>query len=332
MDKPINRRNYEIDFVKGILVVGMVLYHSLDYFQFGSSMIKYVQFITGSFIFTSGFLVSAIHMKKYDVQTSGISRRLYMRGFKLLVLFILLNAVLYFLGWQTNWKNGVEVESISDAIYIIFVSGTYKMVAFDILVPIAYSLFLAGGLICVFRERTWLYMVLAAVAILYCSLMFYGNQEAYNLRYMTIGICGFALGFIDSEKLLSLSQYSLWIFGFFLIYLIGLHKINMFYPQYVVITIFNILVIYIAGVRISSSNLIVRTIYLLGEYSLLSYLTQIAILQVLVRSFLAYTYNPSIVFLIFIITNALMVLCVALVSRFRTGSKTVDRLYRIVFA
>ncbi|MCK9417954.1 MAG: hypothetical protein M0R70_01085 [Nitrospirae bacterium] len=331
MDKPKTRRNHEIDFVKGVLVVGMVIYHSLDYFYATSGIIKYVRFISGAFILMSGFLISAIYIKKYSVQTSEISKRLYVRGFKLLILFILLNAVLYFIGWQSIRKKGIDIGSINDTLYIIFVSGTHKIVAFDILVPIAYTLNFVGLLIFLFKERVRLHVIFTGMALLYCSLMLYGNQEGYNLRYMVIGICGFALGFVDMKKLRDISRYSVWIFVLFLIYLIGLQKISLFYPQYVLITIFNLLVIFTAGTRLSPDNLIVRKIDLLGEYSLLSYLVQIAILQVLVRLFRLDSFNAFRVLIIVIITNALMMLCVEIVRRLRTGSKSIDRLYRIVF-
>lgn len=332
MDKPITRRNNEIDFVKGVLVVGMVIYHSLDYFYFGASMIKYVRFITGAFIFISGFLVSHIYMKKYNMQVNRICSRLFVRGFKLLILFILLNAVLYFFVWEGHGKRGTEMSINYETVKIIFISGTYKIAAFDILIPIGYVLILFGSLILLFRDRIWLYIFLSISLFLYCSVMYYGNQEAYNLRYISIGFFGFSLGFIDENRLLSLSKYATVIVSFFLIYLLGLNWMNQNYPQYVALTILNLMVIYLLGSKLSSRNIIVRKINLIGQYSLFSYLTQIAFLQLLSRAFSSYQYNAYMVVLSFLMTNMVILFCVVLVNHYRKESITLDKLYKYVFA
>ena len=51
-----------------MLVLFMVLYHWLNYFvtPFGD-MYKYLRFLTPSFIFITGFLISNVYLERYDI-------------------------------------------------------------------------------------------------------------------------------------------------------------------------------------------------------------------------------------------------------------------------
>src|ERR1700751_836902 len=81
-----------LDFTKGALVLIMVLYHWINYFigpQWG--YYQYLRFLTPSFIFITGFMISNVYLSKYDATDRRLSTRLFTRGFKLLVLFLFLN-------------------------------------------------------------------------------------------------------------------------------------------------------------------------------------------------------------------------------------------------
>ena len=50
-------RNAPLDFVKGLLVIAMVVYHEMNYFSTaGPEGFGHVRFVTGSFIFISGYI------------------------------------------------------------------------------------------------------------------------------------------------------------------------------------------------------------------------------------------------------------------------------------
>ena len=54
-------RDSGLDFLKGFLVLVMVVHHSLEYFLGPRyPVIKYFDFVTGAFVFVAGFIVSSI--------------------------------------------------------------------------------------------------------------------------------------------------------------------------------------------------------------------------------------------------------------------------------
>src|SRR6184192_3526731 len=56
-------RNSALDFTKGMLVLLMVLYHWLNYFVASEGdFYRYLRFVTPSFIFITGFLISNVYL------------------------------------------------------------------------------------------------------------------------------------------------------------------------------------------------------------------------------------------------------------------------------
>src|SRR5437016_3915874 len=79
------QRNPALDFTKGALVLFMVLYHWLEYFvSTTGDFYRYIRFVTPSFIFITGFLISNIYLSKYEISDPRLPRRLLQRGLKLL--------------------------------------------------------------------------------------------------------------------------------------------------------------------------------------------------------------------------------------------------------
>lgn len=68
MDINNSDRDVSLDFVKGILVIVMVIYHVMNYFSTaGPDSFGYVRFVTGSFIFVSGYIISTFYERKYRI-------------------------------------------------------------------------------------------------------------------------------------------------------------------------------------------------------------------------------------------------------------------------
>src|SRR5467141_3434231 len=81
-----------LDFTKGALVLFMVLYHWLNYFVAPEGdMYRYLRFLTPSFIFITGFLISNVYLSRYQVADRHVPARLVQRGLKLLAVFVCLN-------------------------------------------------------------------------------------------------------------------------------------------------------------------------------------------------------------------------------------------------
>src|SRR5262249_6188838 len=118
------------------------------------SFYKYLRFLTPSFIFISGFLVSHVYLARAKTDRVRVSRRLAERGFKILGIFVFLNLVRTFL--IPDVRRGImpsEAWSLRN-LAAIYLTGNVsaaggKAAAFYILVPISYLLLLSAGLVLV---------------------------------------------------------------------------------------------------------------------------------------------------------------------------------------
>src|SRR5215472_5576139 len=78
-----------LDFTKGTLVLLMVLYHWLNYFtNLPWKYYDYLRFLTPSFIFITGFIISHVYLSKYAASDTRLSKRLFTRGLKLIAVFL----------------------------------------------------------------------------------------------------------------------------------------------------------------------------------------------------------------------------------------------------
>jgi peptidoglycan/LPS O-acetylase OafA/YrhL len=133
-----------LDFTRGALVLIMVLYHWINYFVGPDwPYYPYLRFLTPSFIFIAGFMISSVYLSKYDAVDPRLPKRLVTRGLKLLTIFILLNVARIFIvpALSTGELAGGLVNPRN--IFIVFVSGTLpatgpKLVSFD---PCSHQLF-----------------------------------------------------------------------------------------------------------------------------------------------------------------------------------------------
>src|SRR5437899_4021329 len=143
-----------LDFTKGALVLFMVLYHWLNYF-FGpqGQYYDYLRFLTPSFIFITGFMISQIQLRRYEHSGRSLAKRLFVRGLKLLAVFLVLNAFVYAALSRVQVPYSLWGKSLRSLSWAAFVAGTsrapdgQKSVIFTILVPIAYLLIVSAGLV-----------------------------------------------------------------------------------------------------------------------------------------------------------------------------------------
>ena len=99
----MNDRDLSLDFVKGFLVICMVIYHTISYFTTaGYDGIKYLRFVTGSFIFISGYIVAVFYRRKFELDNKTTFKRLVIRGLKLLLIFTFLNIIINLSGIKSH--------------------------------------------------------------------------------------------------------------------------------------------------------------------------------------------------------------------------------------
>src|SRR5690349_11506791 len=141
-----------LDFTKGALVLIMVLYHWINYF-YGPSDNRYLRFLTPSFIFITGFLISNVYFSRYGISAPHLPKRLLQRGLKVLAVFALLNlgrnllvqGALLGQTLTTSWSSSDFIDA-----YLTGSSagnGQTKTVAFFVLVPISYLLIFSAILV-----------------------------------------------------------------------------------------------------------------------------------------------------------------------------------------
>jgi peptidoglycan/LPS O-acetylase OafA/YrhL len=327
-----------LDFTKGALVLLMVLYHWINYFvgpQWG--YYQYLRFLTPLFIFISGFMISHVYLSKYAVSDVRLSKRLFERGAKLLTVFIILNLtrimVVPALGTGTVAKNLPDRWSL----FAIFVSGNLpisstKLVSFSILVPISYLLCISGALM--YPMRYFKYTFHSVCIFLFLSVLTLGllGMRSFNLEYVDIGMMGIVIGFRRIETIKSLVRHPFAIAFGYLCYLIAITIWNVPFPLLVVGVALSVMAIYFAGEKSDETGAVSRRVLVLGKYSLLGYISQIGILQVLSAGFHRLSLGASTYPISFAAAFALTIASVELVDYARARSTSVDRLYKVVFA
>ena len=279
-----------LDFTKGALVLLMVLYHWLNYFiATEGGFYRYLRFVTPSFIFITGFLISNMYLSKYKVSDWQLAKRLIRRGLKLLVIFIALNVVISFLVRESySGKILFDPLSIGNTIAIYItgnanVPGIGKAAAFHILVPISYLMLLSGGLFIVCRFYKYIFHVICVVFLLCILILDLNGFESVNLDLLTMGLLGVIIGYVPIERINNVVRHPYALAGAYVCYISVITVWNVLYPLQIVGVCLTLMVIYLLGSKNGEPGRVRRHIVLLGKYSLFGYLTQIAVLQFIYR-------------------------------------------------
>jgi peptidoglycan/LPS O-acetylase OafA/YrhL len=327
------------DFTKGTLVLFMVVWHWLNYF-YGTqgNIYKYLRFLTPSFIFITGFLISYVHFSKYGVGSSTLSKRLFLRGVKLLGVFVALNLLVSFLVPESFLKDLVSGRSIGADLDAIFFTarlsgdGMGKVAAFGILVPISYVLMLAALLSLACRFFKYTFQVVCAALIFGMAVAGLKGIQSANLELVTVGLLGIVFGYVREDQLQKLVSRPWAILTIYLFYLVAITIWEVSIYVQMVGAVLTTALIYLVGVQTERPSRLRDQILLLGRYSLFGYISQIAILQLLHTSLRHFDSSYAILGASFVAAVALTMLSVVIVDRWRAKSKAIDGIYRAVFA
>jgi len=318
-----------LDFTKGALVLIMVLYHWMNYFVMADgSVYKYLRFLTPSFIFITGFLISQVYLSKYQASRSHVPGRLLVRGFKLLAIVLCLNLVLstvHLDGLRTRMGNW----SLGDTLAAYFTG--MAPVAFSVLVPIAYLLILSAGLLLISLRYKDIFHFACAVFVGCALLLELKGFRAGYLQVFSIGMLGISVGYIPINRINSLLKHPLAIFIAYLGYLSAITFWDDVYPLQAVGVCLSLAVIYWIGRETAETNQIGNVVVLLGHYSLFAYIAQIVILQFLRRSLSPLGNSIVVVGPAFLAGAALTILSVAILDRARPRMAGLNRVYIAVF-
>lgn len=181
-------RDKGLDFVKGWLVVGMVIYHTACLNERAGdtnylSVQSIFDFVTGSWIYISGVIIATYYAKSSIVNWWQVSQRLLTRGLKLLVLVLSMNAMLIALGWS---KGNLSLSW--NSLYTVLIPGT-GATSFEILIGISYMLLISPLLLIQKKVGN----ILALLILLSVPLFYYHNAR-FNHWAIACGMGGFLIG------------------------------------------------------------------------------------------------------------------------------------------
>jgi peptidoglycan/LPS O-acetylase OafA/YrhL len=332
-------RDTAIDFTKGALVLFMVLYHWLNYFVGTQGQYyDYLKFLTPSFIFITGFMISQIQLRRYENSGRSLSKRLFVRGAKLLGLFLVLNALAYAALSRVQVPFSLWGKSLLSFSWAAFVVGASraadgeKSVIFNILVPIAYLLIVSAGVVGLTRRVKPAFYCTLGVFIAAIILIRFRDLDNLYLDLLMVGVLGVVSGFARNEQIACVVGRPYTQAVLYCLFLAVITMWGVPLPLQIASVILTTALLYTVGSRPARPGAARRRIILLGKYSLLAYIAQIAILQGLKRtSFLSqHGIGPALGALLLCVLLTIMI--AEAVDIARPKSRIVNNLYRLVFA
>jgi peptidoglycan/LPS O-acetylase OafA/YrhL len=322
-----------IDFVKGALVLLMVVYHWLNYFiglEWGGY--TYLRFLTPSFIFITGVLTSQVYLRRYSPTDRQLRRRLWTRGVKLMALFIGLNVLAELtIGGRlhlTTWDRSTSLI-VAKA---IFVRGI-ALPAFDILVSIAYFLLLCPAVLSIATRLKVPLMAVSAVLVVAVAVAGLAGRTNVHVEMLSFGFLGVAVGTVPLDRLHgSIRSRRAALIAAYLIYVAAITAFGAIYPLQVPGVCLSVLLIYMFSDMRGTHGTIDQSVVRMGQYSLLAYIAQIAVLQLLRRGVGPMDTSGVTLSLLLGIAVAATMASVELAVVLRRHSVVCDRLYRLVLA
>jgi peptidoglycan/LPS O-acetylase OafA/YrhL len=335
---PKAQRISALDFTKGALVLIMVLYHWINYFIGPQwEYYRYLRFLTPSFIFITGFMISHIYLSKYDAADPRLPKRLLTRGIKLLAIFVTLNVartvIVPALGTGVVLGNLLDLRNI----FTVFVSGNLpvvggKLVSFSILVPISYVLMFSGLLMYPYRFYRYTFHVVCALLLLFILILGLIDVQSPNLELFTVGMLGVLVGFTPIMAINHFVRHPYMLAAAYLCYAIAITVWNVPFPLLIVGVCLSLMVIYLVGINDNESGLVGSEVILLGKYSLFGYISQMVIIQFLNAGFHHVDRGIAVLGVSFVAAFALTIISVEAVDRARAKAASMDKLYKAVFA
>lgn len=322
-----------LDMTKGVLVVAMVIYHSFNYSTDYTLAFKYLPFlfVPPSFILITGFLVSRLYFTPEAARDSSVHGRLLFRGGRLLLLFTVLNMLSQLVGRGKAISKPQGLSYLFDHWYEIYAIGGTQYAAFSVLLPIAYLLLLAPVLILLYRAHS-LFALLTAVALA-IFLMLQGKGEPFfNLALVSAGLIGVVAGRVPDRALFLLRRYWYVAVIAYAGYIVFSHLVWQSRFDELLSACIALAAIFGVCGALGAKGFFGRELLVLGKYSLVAYIFQIALLQVVVRLFGRLQPFTGAFFFQMICVAIAMILMAECLEWARRRATWVDASYRAVFA
>ena len=317
-----------LDWTKGALILFMVAYHAINYSAFRPLAFQYMAFLPPSFILITGFLVGQVYAAKYNLRTWAPYTRLATRGVKLFLIFLLLNIVHCLLLERSISEGLWEFEDRAPA---IFLSGNGRNGIFEILLPIAYFLFLALLLLWV-RSRSKAATVACGIAaFVLCVALGRKGISFKNLTLVSAGVIGMVLGLFRMALIVSFARKWVGVVCLYALYRLCCALVGDTYPVEMFGATVSVLLIFTCAMGMQRGSWAGQQMVTLGRYSLFAYLVQIALLQGIVKLAGGKPNHWHGVFVTGVLTTGLLFFSVAALQWCRRRARFADSLYLYVF-
>lgn len=338
VDSPQISRDLALDFIKGVLVVAMLAYHAGNLFILDPGTKSFVlgivlDFVSGSWLFLCGLLISSSSRRKFAIDPMAVTFRFWIRATKILVLFFLLNAVIYRYSLIPRPTASLDLEIIGRILWY----GGGELSSFEVLIGIAYLLLFAPLLLWLRSFGPVLIGFILAAGVI---SVLGGNRLSPNcwLVYCGLGgvLCGYLLNGSWLHKICETTQcrsigVALALLGtaayYTLIASYGYTRTDIHVYLLGIACIF--FTLYLSHVWLWPNNILDRTLQLVGRYSLLSYIGQMALLWGLLS--LGKPYLPASYWLILPIAACIMVVSIKMLDFLLHRSKPLRATYSAIF-
>jgi len=323
-------RDARLDFVKGFLVVVMVAYHVMDYFVIESALLyKYLHFVSGAFIFTTGYVVAEFYVNKYARDKRRTCKRLVTRGLKLIGIFTVANLMINYLHLQNFNSTQFGFSLFFNNLIPIFIYGNGHLASFEVLPPIGYLLIVAPLLLMAHRGYRRYELALISAAIVLCWVF---GVRVTGPSLVILGLGGFMFGTFPGVR--AAPVWSEVLNALLLaVYLSMLPYISQNFITYVCNVLLVLKFVYDLSRHINLQGSINHVIVLFGQYSLFCYFAQILFLQFIFRFVIHHRWpvGHEMLLLTFVACIALFLGCRVL-EWLRAKSSVVNSVYKLVFA
>jgi peptidoglycan/LPS O-acetylase OafA/YrhL len=200
----------------------------------------------------------------------------------LVVIFTVLNLLAQLVGRNKPSGPGGQFGSEFFDYWIeIYIMGG-AAAAFEVLLPIAYVLILAPIVLLLARAGRWLALIAALAVVVAAIAVEHWGEQFPNLTLLSAGFLGIIAGSL-SGQILRLGRYWLVLVAAYLAYAIGMRSMPQTAATQLLSASLALFAIFASCAALGTRGFSRQRIVMLGKYSLLSYIFQIAFLQVLHR-------------------------------------------------
>lgn len=188
------KRSRNIDYIKGFLVLSMIIYHcsSASAFPDIQKIRSHLSFLHYAFLIVSGYLCGVHYFPKLTEHRLTVRKRILSRAIRLMILFLAANVVFHLLGLGDRTALSELAANPSRVLTAMFVTIDGSYVAFEVLYYISMCLVLVSVLFILRSMKAILYASLAVVV----TAMFLPGQYVV---FMSLGCIGLAAGMLVSR-------------------------------------------------------------------------------------------------------------------------------------